>query len=135
MAEIHGSSLKVTINAVDITSYLMDETKFKVTREKHDNTRFGDTGTKHTVSPVKTDEPFTIGGRFSTESHAVINPLVNGGSALSLLIQPGGTTSGMPKKTGTCSVTDYEWDSPKDKPSTWTALVTPQGDLVDGTNA
>lgn len=134
MAEIHGSKTVLLHNAVNLTQYLKDDLEFGGgDRELHDTTGYGDVADSHMVSPIKKGVPINIGGIYSPELHAVIAPL--DGLVSATEIRPEGTGTGLTKLAGQASLTNYKVKTSYDKPSTWTAVLTPNGNFPWGTQA
>jgi len=134
MAEVHGSKLVVLLNAVDITAaYHRDDMEFgQGERDLLDRTNYGATYDRHGVSPIAKGVPMTIGGIFSTEMHAVIQPLE--GTDTALVIKPAGAAASTPKLSGTVTVTNYKVKSNVMGDATWSATLTPNSAMVWGTN-
>lgn len=132
MSEVHGSLLVLLHNSTDLTQYLRDDLEFSAgERELHDNTTYGDTDTTHMVSPVKQGVPLTLGGVWSTEIHAIIEPL--DGETDATEIRPAGTGSGKIKLTGNSTLTNYKVKTNPGAPATWSAMLTPTGGFSWGT--
>lgn len=129
MAEVHGSKLVLLHNAVDITQYIRDDLELSGgDRELHDTTSYGDTDTTHMASPIQEGVPITVGGIFSTESHAHFAPL--DGETDAIEARPAGTGTGLPKLTGNATLTNYKVMSSYNAPATWSALLTPNAGLT-----
>jgi hypothetical protein len=134
MSEVHGSSLVLLHNAQDMSAYLMDDLEFgEGDRELHDTTNYGDTADTHMTSPIKKGVPLTLGGVWSTELHAIVEPLDGEDDATE--IRPAGTGSGKPKLTGTSTLTNYRVKASVNGPSTWSALLTPNGAFAWGSQS
>ncbi|MCW2922265.1 MAG: hypothetical protein JWL76_2139 [Thermoleophilia bacterium] len=134
MAEVHGSKLIVLLNAVDITAlYHRDDMEFgQGERDLLDRTNYGATNDRHGTSPIAKGIPMNIGGVFSTEMHAVIQPLE--GTDTALVIKPAGASVGTPKLSGTVTVTNYKVKSGVTVDAVWSAVLTPNSAMAWGTN-
>jgi hypothetical protein len=134
MSEVHGSKLIVLLNAVDITAaYHRDDLEFgQGERDLLDRTNYGATNDRHGTSPIVKGIPMNIGGVYSTEMHAVIQPLE--GTDVSLVIKPAGAAVGTPKLSGTVTVTNYKVKANVYADTTWSAVLTPNSAMTWGTN-
>ena len=126
MAEIHGSKVILTHNAQDMSAYLMEDLDFGGgDRELHETTAYGDTADTHFVSPIKKGVPIQIGGVWSTELHAIVQPL--DGETDATTIKPAGTGSGLPLLSFNSILTNYRIKAGVNAMDTWSALLTPTG--------
>lgn len=134
MSEVHGSKLKITLDATDITSaFHRDDTEFGAgERDLIDNTNYGATADSHNISPIRKGIPIPIGGTWSTELHTFMQPLE--GLKKALVVMPNGVAGGQPKLTGNVSITEYKIKQSVTGDSTWTAKLTPDDGLTWGSN-
>jgi hypothetical protein len=134
MAEIHGSKTVLLHNAQDLSTYLMDDLEFgEGDRELHETTNYGDTADSHMVSPIKKGVPINIGGVWSPELHAIIEPL--DGETDATEIRPEGTGSTLSKLTGNSILTGYRIKTSVNAPATWSATLTPTGGFTWGSQS
>lgn len=135
MAEVHGSKLVMKFSGTAITTaFMRDDVEYSDGDiDMFDNTNYGATADGHGVSPVKKGVPITVGGIFSTESHAELAP--NIGVTDTLEIYPNGEGNGRPQLTGNATLINYRVQQGITKPSTWTGQLVPNDGLTWGTDS
>lgn len=133
MAFSAGFDAVITIGATDISAYTTD-VKFRPARKDYDLPVLGGGAVKSMVGPVKTvidlqgfvDPAATV---VFTAHMAETTP-----ASAAVIYQPQGTTVGLPKRSCSAFVVDYEEDTPSEGPAKWSAKLAVDGLVTYGVN-
>lgn len=116
MAFAHGTVSLITINAVNISTYVKSPS-LDTEAETAEVTTLGKTAKNYI--PGLEDGTISASGPFDPTLDAAINAMRR--LVVAFLIQPQGATTGLPRYTGNCILTKYKIETPVDDAGSWEA--------------
>lgn len=130
MAFVHGKNSRITVNAVDLSSFT-DNVQWRGPVDTHDTTVFGDDG--HTYLSGLTDGSISMSGNYddgATNTPARVLAPLRGGAAVTALYHPEGTGTGRAQRSMSVVVSDYQEESVADDKVVWSAELQISGSVT-----
>lgn len=133
MAFSAGFDAVFSVGGTDISAYTTD-VKFRPARKDYDLPVLGGNAVKSMVGPVKTI--IDVQGFIDPTATAVFTAHMaeTTPAAAAIVYSPQGSTVGLPKRTASAFVVDYEENTPSEGPGKWTAKLAVDGLVTYGVN-
>jgi hypothetical protein len=131
MTVIHGRHTKITIDAVDLSTYTKT-TSFEDSVSMHDTTTYGPTRERKSYEAGLGDGKITIAGQHNNAAggpRATLKPLMAAKEAVAFVFQPEGTGTGKQQSLVDVFVMSYNESDAVDDIIQWTAELQMTGDL------
>lgn len=134
---VHGKNTYTSVNAVDLSTFTK-QTAFERSKTTHDTTTYGPNRKNKSYTAGLGDGKITQSGSYSLDvagPGATLDPLVDSGDEVALILRLAGTGAGKPQKTVNVIVTSFNTSHPVDDVVQWTAEYQPSGDVTTTTQA